>query len=102
MIAICIALIGLGIPDSLFGTARPAIREEFGLPIFGMQHSGSFSIMCLCAILLDLVAGIAMQKSDYLIFSKSVVHTHSSITGILFSKLMVRQMVRLPFSNSRQ
>lgn len=33
LIVIYIAFIGLGIPDSLFGTAWPAIYTEFGLPI---------------------------------------------------------------------
>ena len=33
LIVIYIAFIGLGIPDSLFGTAWPAIYSEYGLPI---------------------------------------------------------------------
>ena len=33
LIVIYIAFIGLGIPDSLFGTAWPAIYAEYGLPI---------------------------------------------------------------------
>ena len=33
LIIIYIAFIGLGIPDSLFGTAWPAIYPEFGLPV---------------------------------------------------------------------
>ncbi len=102
LIAIYIAFIGLGIPDSLFGTAWPAIYEEFGLPIsfgsfvtvitcigtvtssmlsarlikrfgtraitlistaltalaiLGMQFSGNFTMLCLCAIPLGLGAG---------------------------------------------
>ena len=32
LIIIYIAFIGLGIPDSLFGTAWPAIYSDFGLP----------------------------------------------------------------------
>lgn len=102
LIAIYIAFIGLGIPDSLFGTAWPAIYNEYGLPIsfgsfvtvitcigtvtssmlsarlikrfgtrnitlvstaltalaiLGMQHSGNFALMCICAIPLGLGAG---------------------------------------------
>lgn len=38
LIVIYIAFIGLGVPDSLFGTAWPAVYEEFGLPL----ASGSF------------------------------------------------------------
>ena len=33
LMIIYIAFIGLGLPDSLFGTAWPAIYAEFGLPI---------------------------------------------------------------------
>lgn len=33
LLVIYIAFIGLGIPDSLFGTAWPAIYTEFDLPI---------------------------------------------------------------------
>ena len=34
LIVIYIAFVGLGIPDSLFGTAWPAIYAEFSLPVF--------------------------------------------------------------------
>lgn len=34
LIVIYIAYIGLGIPDSLFGTAWPAMYEEFGIPVW--------------------------------------------------------------------
>ncbi len=43
MIIIYIAFIGLGIPDSLFGTAWPAIYSEFELPI----SFGSFVTMII-------------------------------------------------------
>lgn len=33
LLVIYIAFIGLGIPDSLFGTAWPAIYAEFHLPV---------------------------------------------------------------------
>lgn len=33
LVIICIAFIGLGIPDSLFGAAWPAIYPEFGIPV---------------------------------------------------------------------
>ena len=38
LIIIYIAFIGLGIPDSLFGTAWPAIYQEFGLPISSANY----------------------------------------------------------------
>lgn len=33
LIVICVAFIGLGIPDSLFGSVWPAIYPEFGIPV---------------------------------------------------------------------
>lgn len=45
LIVIYIAFIGLGIPDSLFGTAWPAVYEEFGLPL----AFGSFVTVILSA-----------------------------------------------------
>lgn len=44
LIAIYIAFIGLGVPDSLFGTAWPAIYGEFKLPI----SFGSFATVITC------------------------------------------------------
>jgi len=38
LIVIYIAFIGLGIPDSLFGTAWPAIYVEFGLPVASANY----------------------------------------------------------------
>ncbi len=53
-VVIYIAYIGLGIPDSLFGTAWPAIYAEFGLPISfagvvgALICCGTFT-SCLCS-----------------------------------------------------
>ena len=33
LIVICIAFMGMGVPDSLFGAAWPAIYREFGVPV---------------------------------------------------------------------
>lgn len=52
LIIIYIAFIGLGIPDSLFGTAWPAIYSEFVLPI----SFGSFvSVIISCGTVLSSV-----------------------------------------------
>lgn len=52
LIIIYIAFIGLGIPDSLFGTAWPAIYSEFELPI----SFGSFvTIIISCGTVLSSV-----------------------------------------------
>lgn len=43
LIVICIAFIGLGIPDSLFSSVWPAIYPEFGIPV-------SYAAFISCAI----------------------------------------------------
>ena len=43
LIIICIAFIGLGIPDSLFGSVWPAIYPEFGIPV-------SYAAFISCAV----------------------------------------------------
>ena len=46
LIIIYLAFIGLGIPDSLFGTAWPAIYSEFNLPI---SYGSAITVLCsLC------------------------------------------------------
>lgn len=55
LVIIYIAFIGLGIPDSLFGTAWPAIYTDFGLPI----SFGSFVtvIVSLGTIISSVISG---------------------------------------------
>ena len=45
LIVICIAFIGLGIPDSLFGTVWPAVYPEFGVPV-----SAAPLVTCLISV----------------------------------------------------
>ncbi len=60
LVIIYIAFISLGIPDSLFGTAWPAINMEFGLPI----SSAGYVTMTIsgCTILSSLVSAKVIQK----------------------------------------
>ncbi len=52
LIIIYLAFIGLGIPDSLFGTAWPAIYTEFQLPL---SYGSAITIICsLCTTLSSL------------------------------------------------
>jgi fucose permease len=46
LIVIYIAFIGLGIPDSLFGAAWPAVYTEFDLPISAASIVGVTSTVC--------------------------------------------------------
>ncbi len=43
LIVIYIAFIGLGVPDSLFGTAWPVMYKEFAVPV---SYASFFSILC--------------------------------------------------------
>ncbi len=49
---IYIAFIGLGIPDSLFGTAWPAIYSEFNLPI---SFAGFVTVIISCGTVISSV-----------------------------------------------
>jgi len=54
LIVIYIAFIGLGLPDSLFGTAWPAIYEEFSLPFsFGSIITVVMTSGTICASILS-------------------------------------------------
>ena len=50
LIIICIAFIGLGIPDSLFGSVWPAIYPEFGIPV---SHAAFISCTISCGTILS-------------------------------------------------
>ena len=50
LIIICIAFIGLGIPDSLFGSVWPAIYPEFGIPV---SYAAFISCTVSCGTILS-------------------------------------------------
>ena len=54
------AFIGLGVPDSLFGTAWPAIYAEFGLPL----SWGSFVTVTVCCgtVLSSIISGPVIRR----------------------------------------
>lgn len=60
LLLIYIAFIGLGIPDSLFGSAWPAIYEEFGLPV----SWANFVTLLIsgCTILSSLLSPLLIRK----------------------------------------
>lgn len=60
LLLIYIAFIGLGIPDSLFGSAWPAIYEEFGLPV----SWANFITLLIsgCTILSSLLSPLLIRK----------------------------------------
>ena len=60
LLLIYIAFIGLGIPDSLFGSAWPAMYEEFGLPV----SWANFVTLLIsgCTILSSLLSPVLIRK----------------------------------------
>ena len=50
LIVICIAFIGLGIPDSLFGSVWPAVYPEFGIPV---SYAAFISCTISCGTILS-------------------------------------------------
>lgn len=72
LIIIYIAFIGLGIPDSLFGTAWPAIYADFGLPI----SFGSFvtAIVSFGTIISSVISGKLIK-----FFGTNVVSAFSTL-----------------------
>ena len=84
LIIIYIAFIGLGIPDSLFGTAWPAIYSEFELPI----SFGSFvTIIISCGTVLSSVvsAKIISRLGTNKVSAYSTLLTALALLGFSFA-----------------
>lgn len=84
LIIIYIAFIGLGIPDSLFGTAWPAIYSEFELPI----SFGSFvTIIISCGTVLSSVISskIISRLGTNKVSAYSTLLTASALLGFSFA-----------------
>ena len=60
LVIIYIAYIGLGIPDSLFGTAWPVMYKEFGLPI--SAANAVTLLICFGSIVSSLVSARLIRK----------------------------------------
>lgn len=85
LIIIYIAFIGLGIPDSLFGTAWPAIYEEFGLSI-SMQSIISVT-SCICTIISSgLSTRIIARFGTARVAAVSTALTALGLFGYAFTK----------------
>jgi len=55
LVVIYLAFIGLGLPDSLLGTAWPGMRSEFGAPV---SYAGILSTLISgCTIVSSLLSG---------------------------------------------
>ncbi len=87
LIIIYIAFIGLGLPDSLFGTAWPAIYADFGLPI----SFGSFvSVTVACGTIISslLSARLIGKFGTSKVTAFSPLLTAIALIGFSFSPNM--------------
>ncbi len=85
LIVIYICFIGLGLPDSLFGTSWPAIYPEFGLPV--SYANFATTINCLGTITASLSSAHIIKKlgtGGVTVLSTGL--TAASLLGIAFSE----------------
>lgn len=85
LIVIFIDFIGLGIPDSLFGAAWPAINSDFGLPI---SAANAVTVtMTACSIISSLMSAKLTEKfSTSKIAAVSTALTAVGLFGFSISK----------------
>ncbi len=85
LIVIFIDFIGLGIPDSLFGAAWPAINSDFGLPI---SAANTVTVtMTVCSIISSLMSAKLTEKfSTSKIAAVSTALTAVGLFGFSISK----------------
>lgn len=85
LIVIFIDFIGLGIPDSLFGAAWPAINRDFGLPI---SAANAVTVtMTVCSIISSLMSSKLTEKfSTSKIAAVSTALTAVGLFGFSISK----------------
>lgn len=85
LIVIFIDFIGLGIPDSLFGAAWPAINSDFGLPI---SAANAVTVtMTVCSIISSLMSAKLTEKfSTSKIVAVSTALTAVGLFGFSISK----------------
>lgn len=88
VIIIFVTYVGLGIPDSLFGSAWPAIYEELGVPmsyanfVTGLMYSGTIISSLLSARLVK-------KLGTALVVALSTALTAVAILGFSFSQNML-------------
>lgn len=85
LIVIFIDFVGLGIPDSLFGAAWPAINHDFGLPI---STANAVTVtMTVCSIISSLMSAKLTEKfSTSKITAVSTALTAVGLFGFSISK----------------
>ena len=84
LLVIYIAFIGLGVPDSLFGAAWPAIYNEFGLPV---SYATLFTLTsAVCTFLSSLISSRVINKfGTYAVTAVSTAMTAAALLGVSFT-----------------
>lgn len=84
LIVIYIAFIGLGIPDSLFGTAWPAVYAEFHLPI---SFASFVSVTICCGTVISSMASAKVIRllGTNRVAAVSTAMTAAALLGISFA-----------------
>ncbi len=85
LLVIYVAFIGLGIPDSLFGTAWPAIYPEFSLP-FSFGSFVTFSIACGTVVSSLLSARFINRFGTAVVTAVSTTLTALALLGFSLSE----------------
>ncbi len=85
LIVIYIGFIGLGVPDSIFGTAWPILRRDFMLPV---SFSSFISVTnCACSIVSSLNSSRIIRKlGTGITASLSTLLTAVGLLGFAFTK----------------
>lgn len=84
LIVIYVAFIGLGIPDSLLGTAWPAIFPEFGMPL-SMLSAVSITISCFTTLSSMNSARVIKRFGTGLVTAVSTALTVLGLVGFALS-----------------
>ena len=93
LIVIYVSFIGLGIPDSLFGTAWPAIYTEFQLPI-SFASFVSVTICCGTIVSSMMSAKVIRRLGTNRVAAVSTAMTAAALLGIL-SLIHITEPTRL-------
>ncbi len=96
LIVIYVSFVGLGIPDSLFGTAWPAIYTEFQLPI-SFASFVSVTICCGTIVSSMMSAKVIRRLGTNRVAAVSTAMTAAALLGFSFSgNLLVMCLCAVP------
>lgn len=88
LIIICIAYIGLGIPDSLFGTVWPAVYPDFGIPV---SYASFITTLISCGTILSslLSARLIRRFGTAKVAAFSTALTAGALLGFSLSQNLI-------------